>query len=78
MLIYYTLVLSLHTPNNLHKFRTSHSQKGHLGLSGYSLSQQGLSTAWRSEQQRTLGNLGAQLKVPFWTLMTGNINTIMS
>lgn len=66
----------IHTSNDLHKLRASHSQKGHLGFSGYSLSQQGLPTAWRPKQQCTLGNLGSQLEVSFWILTIGNINVV--
>lgn len=70
---YQLLVLSLHTSNYLHKLRASHSQKRHLGLSGYSLSQQGLPAAWRPKQQCTLGNLGSQLQVSLWILTIDNI-----
>lgn len=67
---------SLQTSNDLHKLRASHGQKGHLGLSGYSLSQQSLPTAWRPKQQRTLGNLGSQLEVSLWILKTDNISVV--
>lgn len=69
-------MVALHTSDDLHKLGASHSQKGNLGLSGYSLGQQGLPTAWRPEQQRALGNLGSQLEVSFWILAIDNISVL--
>mmetsp|Transcript_75804 Transcript_75804/g.136752 ORF Transcript_75804/g.136752 Transcript_75804/m.136752 type:complete len:473 (-) Transcript_75804:524-1942(-) len=53
---------------DLHELRGGTAEEGHTSLASYSLGQQSLAGARRADQQRALGDLGAQLGVAFAVL----------
>ena len=49
-----------HAHEHLHEIRTADAEERHIGFSGYSFGQQGLTRARRADEQRTLGYLAAE------------------
>ena len=61
-----------HPHEHLHEFGGGHREEGHSGLASDGLGEQGLAGTWRTHQQHTLGNLGADRGEPLRRAQEGD------